>query len=157
MKTEFNAFQEDIKKEMKEELEDFKRDMDQKFTETTKELVTQNARAGGAEQRIGEIESWNMEVKGALLQSLKQQKTLQDRLTDQEGRNRRNNIRIFGLKEGAEGGSVSHFIGRLLNTELSLPAETDLQIQRARRALMPKPDSDKPPRSVVVNFLQYTE
>lgn len=97
-----------------------------------------------------------MKVKDALLQALKQQRILQDRLTDQEGRNRRNNIRIFGLKEGVEGSSASQFIEQLLKTELSLPAETDLQIQWAHRALIQKPDSDKPPRSLVVNFLQYT-
>ncbi|KAK1876690.1 Protein ANTAGONIST OF LIKE HETEROCHROMATIN PROTEIN 1 [Dissostichus eleginoides] len=61
-----------------------------------------------------------------------------------------------GLTEGAEGTSTTQFIERLLTTELSLPAESDLQIQRAHRSLMPRPASDKPPRSIVVNFLQYT-
>ncbi|KAK1899514.1 LINE-1 retrotransposable element ORF1 protein [Dissostichus eleginoides] len=97
-----------------------------------------------------------MDVKEALIQALKQQRVLQNRLTDQEGRNRRNNIRIFGLTEGAEGTSATQFIERLLTTELSLPAESDLQIQRVHRSLMPRPASDKPPRSIVVNFLQYT-
>lgn len=49
-----------------------------------KELASRTIKVGGAEQRIGEIERWNMEVKDALLQSLKEQKILQDRLTDQE-------------------------------------------------------------------------
>lgn len=97
-----------------------------------------------------------MEVKDALLHALKQQNILQDRLADQEGRNRRNNICIFGLKEGAEGNSAYQFIEQLLKMELSIPTETDLQIQRAHRALTEKLDSDKPPRSLVVNFLQYT-
>lgn len=44
-----------------------------------------------------------------------------------------------------EGSSVTEYIEWLLKTELSLPTDTDLQIQRAHRALVPK-----------LNFLQYT-
>lgn len=120
------------------------------------ELATQDKRITEAEGRIEGMENWNIEAKEALLQSLKQQKILQDKLTDQEGRNRRNNIRIFGLKEGTEGSSVARFIEQLLKQELPLPTNMELQIQRAHRALMPRPDADKPPRSIVVNFLQYT-
>ena len=156
LKAEFTMFTKEIKKEMKEELEDFKKDINQRLAETTRELATQTTRIEGAEQRIGEIESWNIDVKDALLHSLQQQKILQERLTDQEGRNRQNNIRIFGLAEGAEGSSTTQFIERLLKNELTLPLDMDLQIQRAHRALMPRPDADKPPRSIIVNFLQYT-
>ncbi|KAJ4923913.1 hypothetical protein JOQ06_028168 [Pogonophryne albipinna] len=141
---------------MREELEDFKKGINQKLTETTKELASQATRIELAEQRVSEIEDWDMDVKEALTQALKQQRVLQNRLTDREGRNRRNNIRIFGLTEGAEGTSTTQFIERLLTTELSLPAESDLQIQLAHRSLMPRPASDRPPRSIVVNFLQYT-
>lgn len=130
--------------------------VNQKLTATANELATHANRLDGAEQRVADVEDWNMEVKDALLQALKLQRILQDRLTDQEGRNRRSNVRIFGLKEGVEGSSALQFIEQLLKTELSLPAETDLQIQRAHRALTQKPNSDKPPRSLVVNFLQYT-
>lgn len=137
---------------MKKNFEDFKRDINKKFADTEKELASHKARITEAEQRIDETEKWNMDVKEDLLQSLKQQKILQDRLTDQEGRN---NIRINGLKEGVEGNSVSQLIEQLLKTELALPTDMDLQIQRAHRALTPKPDPSKPPRSIVVNFLQY--
>lgn len=97
-----------------------------------------------------------MEAQEALLQSIKQQRILQDMMTDQEGRSRWNNIRIFGLKEGAEGSSVTQFIEQLLKNELPLPTNMEPQIQRAHRALLRKPDADKPPRSIVVNFLKYT-
>ena len=77
-------------------------------------------------------------------------------LTNQEGRNQQNNIRIFGLKWGAEGSSITQFIEQLLKNELPLPTNMDLQVQRAHRALMPKPDTGKPLRSIVMNSLQYT-
>ena len=49
-------------------------------------------------------------------------------LTDQEGRSRRNNIRIFGLQEGAEGSSVTQLIEQLLKNELPLPTNVDLEL-----------------------------
>ena len=156
LRIEFTTFKEEIKKEMKEELEGFKEDINRRLTEVATELATQTTRVTEAEQRILELENWNIEAKEALLQSIKQQSILQNMLTDQEGRNRRNNIRIFGLQEGAEGSSTPQFIEQLLKNELPLPTNLDLQIQRAHRALLPKPDADKPPRSIVVNFLQYT-
>ncbi|KAL7839190.1 hypothetical protein SRHO_G00258480 [Serrasalmus rhombeus] len=115
---------------MKEELEHFKRDINQRLRETAKELASQATRIDEAEQRVGEIESWSMEANEALLETLKQQRALQEKLTEQEE--------------------------QLLRAELSLPSEMELQIQRAHRALAPKPNSDQPPRSIIVNFLQYT-
>ncbi|KAL0194679.1 hypothetical protein M9458_008251 [Cirrhinus mrigala] len=65
---------------------------------------------------------------------------MQGKITDLEGRSRRNNIRIYSIKEGAEGASMFKFINGLLKTKLSLNDDLDLQIQRAHR---------------LVNFLQY--
>ncbi|KAI4905219.1 hypothetical protein NFI96_008937 [Prochilodus magdalenae] len=159
-KTELRAtlstFKEEFKREMKEELEYFKQDFNQRLAETAKELATQATRITETEQRVSETETWSMEANEALLEALKQQRALQEKLTDQEGRSRRNNIRIFGLPEDAEGSSMLLFVETLLRTELSLPSEIELQIQRAHRALAPKPSSGQPPRSTVVNFLQYT-
>ena len=80
-----------------------------RLTETTTELATQTTRITETEERIEELENSNMEAQEALLQSIKQQRILQDMLTDQEGRSQRNNIRIFGLKEGRVGSSMTQF------------------------------------------------
>ena len=74
-----------------------------------------------------------------MLSGLKQQKTLQAKLTDMEGHSRRNNIQIYGLKEGTEGTSMLPFITNFLTTQLDLGEDVDLQIQRAHRSLGPKP------------------
>lgn len=76
LKTDFAMFKEEIKKEMKEKL---KKDINQRYTETTKEQATQATKIAGAEERIGEIDSWNMEMKYALLHSLQHQKILQEK------------------------------------------------------------------------------
>ena len=80
---------------------------------------------------------------------------LREKVTDLEGRSRRNNIRIFGVMEGTEGTSVAKYMEHLLKTELELPEGTNLQIQRAHRALAPKPGPGAAPRSIVANFLQF--
>lgn len=80
---------------------------------------------------------------------------MQEKIIDLEGRSRRNNIRIFGLPEDTEGNSVIKYVEQLLKTELQLPEEMTLQIQRAHRALAQKPGPNTTPRSIVVNFLQF--
>lgn len=76
-----------------------------------------------------------------------------EKLTDLESRSRRNNLRIFGVPEETEKGSVTQFVEEIIRSKLDI--ETDCQIQRAHRALAPKPKTDQPPRAIVVNFLQY--
>ena len=94
-------------------------------------------------------------MKEALCKSLKQQQILQDKLTDIEGRSRRNNICIFGIPEDKEGDSAPKYVHQLLTTELSLPPNVNLQIQRAHRALAQKPNCNSPPRSMIVHFLEF--
>ncbi|RXN32638.1 LINE-1 type transposase domain-containing 1 [Labeo rohita] len=82
------------------------------------------------------------------------------KLSDLEGRSHRNNIRIYGVSENAEGSSMPRFIENLIKTELGdlleLNQGDDLGIERAHRALTPRPPAGMPPRSIVVRFLQFT-
>lgn len=80
---------------------------------------------------------------------------MQRKITDLEGRSRKNNIRIFGLPEDSKGSSIIKCLEERLKTELELPEETDLQIQRAHRALTQKQNLTATPRSTVINFLQF--
>lgn len=51
--------------------------------------------------------------------------------------------------------STTDFVTELLKKHLSLPDGVELQIQRAHRALLSKPSPSSPPRSIIVNFLQF--
>lgn len=53
-----------------------------------------------AQARIEELETFNMEAKEALLAVLREQKKLQEKVTDLQGSSRRNNVRTFGVLEG---------------------------------------------------------
>lgn len=75
-------------------------------------------------------------------------KLLIDKCEDLEGRARRNNIRLVGVPEGAEGGRPTEFIAQLLMDSLGLE-ELPL-LDRAHRTLRSKPSDGKPPRPFVI-------
>uniref|UniRef100_A0A096LZX8 L1 transposable element RRM domain-containing protein n=1 Tax=Poecilia formosa TaxID=48698 RepID=A0A096LZX8_POEFO len=111
------------------------------------EIKVANSRIDKAESRIEEehIEEATMEL----------QKRFKTRLVDQKGRSRRENVRIHGLKEGAEDGAslMTEFIEKLLREKLELPPSFPFQIERAHRALPPRPSPESPPRSIVIKFM----
>lgn len=103
--------------------------------------------------RIAESEERIQGVEGAILEMLKRQTCLEARLTDQEGRARRDNIRIYSVSEGAEenSSSVIFFVEMLMKKKnLDFPPSTDLHIERAHRALGLRPPHEALPRSIVV-------
>lgn len=145
----------DIRKDLKDELLTLKQELNQKLAEVGTTLQAQGQAITAAEERISDVETSSAVTKEALLNILKEQRRLREKLTDLESRSRRNNIRVYGVPEDSENGSVIQFMEKLLTTELTLPDGMSLQIQRAHRALTQKPGPDAAPRSIVVNFLQF--
>lgn len=107
------------------------------------------------EQRVAKMEECNSNPAEMLTYTLELQQTIQAQLTDLEARSRRNNIRIHGIPEGAEGDNMMTFLEDLFKSELSL-TDTPFGIQRCHRSLGPKPPQGANPRSVLVYFLEYT-
>ena len=64
-------------------------------------------------------------------------------------------LRIFKVPEDTEGTSVEEFVEKLLRDKLEIPEATDITIERAHRALVPKPTERGKPRSIVIRFLRY--
>ncbi|CAL9689710.1 unnamed protein product [Knipowitschia caucasica] len=91
------------------------------------------------------------------LELIKIHEVLNAKISELEGRSRRDNIRIHGIAEGAEDGSpsVPDFIKNLLREKLDLPQSLDLTIDIAHRSLGLKPPPEAPPRSVVIKFSLY--
>ncbi|XP_063322623.1 uncharacterized protein LOC134620391 [Pelmatolapia mariae] len=145
---------EDIGKKLADELAAFKQELNQKLLECAATQQSQGKAIAEAEGRIAEIEESGMVTKEALLGLLKGQCKLREKVIDLESRSRRNNIRIYGVPEDAEGESIIAFAQDLLQKELPLPEGLPLQIQRAHRALSRKPGPDATPRSIIINFLQ---
>lgn len=87
----------------------------------------------------------------------KEMLTLRRRSEDLEARSRRNNIRIVGVREGAETGKTpSEFIAGLLKEKLGLSVTPTLD--RAHRTLGARRDgAGAPPRAFVVRCHYYIE
>lgn len=140
-----------------QELRDFRRENTNTLKEIKEELSVTNNRIDEAEARIMEAEERLQHIEVATHELLELQKQFENRLVDQEGRSRRENIRIHGVKEGAEDSATSmiEFIEKLLREKLELPPSLHLQIERAHRALASRPPADSPPRSIVVRFMSF--
>ncbi|KAF3834342.1 hypothetical protein F7725_025546 [Dissostichus mawsoni] len=136
--------------------EDMKQGLDSFREETNRNFETAEAEMRAQKKDIEILEErWSTDVQDIITASLEQQTKLQDKLSDIEGRSRRNNVRIWGLKEGIEGDSVSEYINRLIHKELGMSEDIKLEIQRAHRALALNPQPDKFPRAIIVNFLRF--
>ena len=159
LRTQLNAdltsFKEDVKREMKEELTEFRQQINQQLATTMLTLQDHDKKLEEAAARIEELESWSAVVNEALQDTLKEERVLIDKINDLESRGRRNNLRIYGVREDTEGSSVITFVEKLLANEKLIQEGMEAQIQRAHRSLGPKRTPNAPPRSIVVNFLQY--
>ncbi|KAK1904469.1 LINE-1 type transposase domain containing protein 1 [Dissostichus eleginoides] len=138
------------------ELRDFRKDSSQQLNGIKEDINKINKRMEEAEERIDaaetRINSWEEVVSGLV----KLQVQTEAKLTDLEGRTRRENVRIYGVEEGAEAmtTSVIAFVEELLIKGLELPPST-LQIERAHHALGPKPPAEASPRSLVVKCSSF--
>lgn len=140
------------------EIRGFREDSMKQFTELKQEITTTKSRVNEAEKRIATTEDRVQVTEEVVIELVKQHVQLKQQLCDLQGRSRRKNIRIYGVPELAEGSSPSaviHFVEKLLRENLGIPPTKDLQIERAHRALGPRPPAHRKPRSMVVRFQSY--
>lgn len=140
-----------------EEIRDFRKDTKQQLTEIISEITSVNQKLAEAETRIGKVEDRVQNVEQVMSKMIKIINQQETKLLDQEGRSRRDNIRLYNVPEGSEGTSTTMFVEKLLRDTLEIPPTTDLGIERAHRALAPKPSGnggDKP-RSIIIKFHRY--
>lgn len=137
------------------EIQDFRKENSRQLDDIKDELNKTNQRIGEAEGRTDEVETRLQAVEQVMRNMLKVQVQHEDKLADQEGRSRRENIRVYNVPENEEGSSMITFVEKLLREKLDFPPTTDLQIERAHRALAPKPTAPAKPRSIVIKFHRY--
>ncbi len=122
MKPELNNFWDRIRHNLKRELVDTRQEIYQKLNEITADLKTTTDRMSEAEAQIADVEEWSVDFREALSQSVQAQESLQMKLTDLEARSRRNNVRIYGIAEGAEKNNIQQFIENFIkNTNTKMP------------------------------------
>lgn len=138
------------------ELREFRRDNKVQLSDIKQELKRTNDRLEEAEGRIEEMETALQATSTLIKQLTQRQANLEARLIDQEGRARRDNLRIYGIPEDQEGTDMVGFLVNLLKSALDFPSDQELGIERAHRALAPKPNNPQAkPRSIIIKFGSY--
>ncbi|XP_053572040.1 solute carrier organic anion transporter family member 4A1 [Bombina bombina] len=100
------------------------------------------------------------DVETAVQQTAQQQQVvneLLDKLEDMENRSRRCNIRLKGIPESITPTDLPSYLHQLFCAITGVNTSTVIEIERAHRALKPKPKADFPPRDVIVAFLRFPE
>lgn len=160
MKKELSQVRLSFREDMKVQLDELRSEINQQIKAATGQVEEVAKRLGEVERSVAGREPWDTGVKDALIQLLNNQKSLQAKVADLEGRSRRNNIRIYGIPEKAEGTSMLRYVENMIQSELGdttgLRQGQSLGIERAHRALASQPPDGAPPRSTVVRFLQFT-
>lgn len=139
-----------------QEIQDFRHENKEHLDVIRGDINNANKRLGEAEDRIGAAEAKLEKMELIMRSVLKTQTENEQKLIDQEARTRRKNLRIFNVPENEEqGASMIIFTEKLFREKLKIPDSLELNIERAHRALAPKPASGQRPRSIVVQFLKY--
>lgn len=111
-----------------------------------------------AENCISEVEDAS-HTQGSQLAELKDiVRSLHHRADDAEDRQQRNNVRVVGLPEGAEGSAPSNFAEQFFKSLLALGDLPPTYVaERAHRVATGARPSGAPPRPFLVRFLNYSD
>ena len=121
------------------ELREFRKDSGQQLNGIREDIGKIYGRMEEAEERINAAKAGIQSAEDVLSELGKLHVQTEAKLTDLEGRSRRDNVRTHGVKEGAEESitSVVTLVEDLLLKGLELLSSTALDIERAHRALAP--------------------
>lgn len=165
LKAMLTDFKEEISKQIAELRQDFgtfSNELKQVRADVT-EIRTGLEEANGdikeAEQRIHELEERETRANETIEWLKQEQKRMNERLEHLENKACQNNIRIYNIKEGTEGGNMAGFIRTFLKEKLMLPPGL-LQVEAAYRSPSKTSqqttgkteDNASSPRSIVVRF-----
>lgn len=116
------------------------------------------SRTTDAEQRISMLEDQMVTLTNKSRVMERELKTAVDHAEDLEGRSRRNNVRLVGLREGVETGRMEEFLEDLLPTILDHPTfSSHFVVERAHRVPGSRPEPGRPPRPIIAKLLNYRD
>lgn len=108
------------------------------------------------EHRVSNAEDRSIRHERALGYLLRREARLTAKQDDMENRLRRNNIRVYGIPEEAEGKEMVPFMVEFFRTTLTLKDDVEIKLERAHRAIAPKPKTKASTRSIIVRFLDFS-
>lgn len=105
------------------------------------------------EHRVSTAKDRGIRQEWALSYLLRRETKLMAKQEDMENRLWRNNSRVYGIPEEAE---MVPFLVEFFRTTLALQEDVEIKLERAYRAIAPKPKMMAPPRSIIVRFLDFS-
>lgn len=109
-----------------------------------------------AERRVSELEDDNRQLRLSADKSTKKCEELHRAIEDAANRDRRQNLRLVGLKENMENGKIVDCVRSIIAEALGVELDP-VQLQRVHRTPVPMPEDHKPPRPIIMRFLSYLE
>lgn len=111
-----------------------------------------------AERRIGDSEDAIHDNRASIHTLQAKVKILESRAEDSENRSRRNNLRLVGLPEGAEGRDPTAFTETLLRALLpQAPFSPHFVVERAHRMPPVRGPPGAPPRTFIFRLLNFRD
>ena len=130
--------------------------MENNLGEIKRDVTANEHRIEEAEARIVTTEDALDKTERALAKATKRLTYLEEKTEDLENRGRRKNIRLFGLKEGAEGKRpLLDFITDMLPQWLDIEPDRVFILERAHRTLASAVPNQN--RAVLLRFLNYQD
>lgn len=78
-----------------------------------------------------------------------------ERMQALDNQSKRNNVRVFGLKEAVgTGRTFLSCVRKMLVEGLGVRDDAEFEIERTHRASAPLPDPNRAPRRVLIHFLR---
>lgn len=124
--------------------------------EIKQQMEKLNERLTTVEHRVSNAEDRSIRHERALGYLLRREARLTAKQDDMENRLRRNNIRVYGIPEEAEGKEMVPFMVEFFRTTLTLKDDVEIKLERAHRAIAPKPKTKASTRSIIVRFLDFS-
>lgn len=117
------------------------------MAEIKQRIDTLEERLTTSETRVSNTEDQGLRQERALAYLLSKDAKLTAWQDDLENRLRRNNIKVVGIPEDAEGKEMIPFITNFFKITLKLQEDMNICLERAHRAIRPKPKPTAQPRS----------
>lgn len=130
--------------------------LESRVGEIKREVTANEKRIDETEARISAAEDMLKKTETALETATKRLAHLEEKAEDLENRGRRKNIRLFGLKEGAEGNRVLlDFVHDMLPQWLDTGDNRVFTLERAHRTLAPANPNYS--RAVLIRFHKFQD
>ncbi len=104
--------------------------------------------------RVDSVQAAAREDRRTVTDLRNQLERLTEKMTDTEDRSRRNNVRLVGLPEGAEGSDVAGFLRVNLSKWIPSLKGRNIEIDRAHRVYDGRKYSDRP-RTLIFHVLRW--